>query len=294
MKKQILFTTVFVITFVIMGHADCPNPKWTPTQNVVQLYLDSINNTIPSKGMSLDELNDEREQAVNDLPSEHPDPKLVLPTLIRHLKSDPDEDLRSIIAGNIVRISTDKEVIEALRYAANSTFSKEQTTRLKKNKAYINVTTQRHALMSLAAAHDEESITKTAQWLKENNDDLFGFAGSISIDDKYNENAAGYLNGMLSNNDITGKNRTEVIETIITQLRQKPEKYERYLADILKNGNIEEKGDCLNMLKGINTNWGKSLSDIEGWKKLKEKLMPEIEKMRNKANEKTIQEITGK
>jgi hypothetical protein len=302
MKKQILFTTVFVITFVIMGHADCPNPKWTPTQNVVQLYLDSINNTIPSKGMSLDELNDEREQAVNDLPSEHPDPKLVLPTLIRHLKSDPDEGVRGIIAEMLPSISQDKTVVDALEEVANKqiTDSERENMREKFKKAGVKIewnedyTLQGTALRSLAKMGAKESIPVMTNWLLNYNVNMFkyGFLPSIKNENEdFRNECVKSVESRLTNKGLTNKERLRFARVEIISLNQSPEKFKKYFIDSLNDkdeGTIEEALNTIQEMQILGAEWIKNKT---GKEELINHIKPYVRGIKNKKFEVKIKEI---
>jgi hypothetical protein len=260
-----------------MGHADCPNPKWTPTQNVVQLYLDSINNTIPSKGMSLDELNDEREQAVNDLPSEHPDPKLVLPTLIRHLKSDPDEGVRYSIAWALPSISKNKDVITALNELANEKVTNEEREKgveeFKKDSSKVSwseeYTLQGTALASLARAGSTEAIPELADWLKKYNINMFkwGFPPNTrKSNEKFMNDCIQNIESRMTDESMTNKDRLRLVRGEIISLNQQPDKFKKYFVDSLNDkdeGTVEEALDAIQEIQKQSPEWIKDHSGKE-------------------------------
>jgi hypothetical protein len=283
MKKSVWLEKMVVLLVIMLlgvtvyagaGDIKIRMKDGTVITDPVKYCLDCINN----KNNKYDE--DEREQCVYTIAGAKPDPKIVLPTLIRHLKSDPDEDMRSLIAGTIIKISQSKEVIDALKEVANEPITEEQKEKdLKKFGQYKNnkiqwneeYTAQGAALSMLANIGDYDSIPELTKWLEKYNVDLFFM--KRGGDEKYEKACGEVIDNKLTDKKMTVVEKLRLARGMIMSLGARPEDYEAYFRDALKDSDDEIVGEGLKTILEIknrrtssqeeNVNVGKFLKDTK-------------------------------
>jgi len=229
---------------------------------------------------------DDREQCVYDLFDLKPDIKKVLPSLLRHMRNDSDEKVKIIIAKLIVELSHDKEVVAALRNAANNPLSDAQKIKLATIPFYYKSTIQGVALMSLAEEHDAESIPLMVEWLKKYSADAIGFSNNISVDENFNNKCIDSIVKMLSENVFNNYQKMTIISILITTFKQDPQKYTEDIKDIVLDKDEDTRNLCLQTLLTLKyPNLHIKYEDFFN------ELKPSLEKIRNDSNNELIESL---
>lgn len=305
-KKMLTPAVVFVILFNLMSVVNLrAEQKLTieeQNNKTIMGCVEALDLKQPPKNMTMDEWEDAKEQCLNDLPSEHPDPKLVLPTLIRHLKSDPDEGVRGIIAEILPSISQNKTVVDALEDVANKpiTDSERENMKEKFKKAGVkfewneDYTIQGTALRSLAKMGVKESIPEMTDWLLNYNVNMFKYGFLPSIKNKnedFRNECVKSVESRLTNKGLTNKERLRLVRGEIISLNQSPEKFTKYFIDSLNDkddGTVEEALNTTQEMQKLGTEWIKNKT---GKEELINHIKPYVRGIKNKKFEDKIKAI---
>jgi len=217
----------------------------TPTNNQIKegikIALECIDNSSYSK--------DDKIECIHVLNEKkfRPAPEIALPILIKHLKNDNNFEVRLNIANMIINIGQNKEVVEALKSAANEPLSESSKIKLETIPHYETQTLQGTALGSLAALHNEESIPLMMEWLLDYGADLFMFAEKINHNKIFNKKVSDEFDKKFQSK-INNKQKLRLIKSEIFWLNQNIDKYEQDISNVLDDNDASTRTECLTML----------------------------------------------
>lgn len=231
---------------------------------------------------------DDRGSCVYDLISLKPEAKLVLPKLLDHMANDSDENIKRIIADQIVNVSDSQEVKQALRKIMKTEISEEYIIKQKKKFKNWNELNSLPglALRSLASINDEESIPLIVSWTAKYDIDVLDFRskrevvdnGAGKLNDRFISKCNGQMDLMLKTPNVTNLQKLSLIKSKIISLHNDPNKFVRFFSNALNDNDQNVKIETLNKLNDIK-HYDSSTGQTNS-KKLIEALKKDLDKMR--------------
>lgn len=290
------------LALVIKLKADTKLTSVEQNNKTIMGCIEGLNSKKPPKNMTVDEWKEAKQQCIYLLAEMKPDPKIVLPTLIDHMKNDPDENIRGVIINSIIYISGDKEVITALRNIAKEPLSDDYIlAKVQKNSAWNRSDSlQAAAIRSLAGINDEGSISVIVEWLIKYDVDFLDFRG-MAIDP---ENKVGTLNKSfadkcdeemnkrLNDKTLSSGQKMSIVNAKIIALNKAPYEYKKYFIEALNDKNEKTVESTMEKIEFMSYD-NRVIKDVEGKKKLINELKSDIKKIKGEKYEKMKNVILG-
>jgi len=229
------------LALVIKLKADTKLTSVEQNNKTIMGCIEGLNSKKPPKNMTVDEWKEAKQQCIYLLAEMKPDPKIVLPTLLSHLENDPDEGVRTLIAGKILLISSDRKVILALEKIADGTITDDyKKERESKNKNWTeHDTLQAIALRSLAKISDTASIPLIVDWLL-NYDALYlinfnGETPEVKFSDEFKIKLEKAILTELKKKNITTSQKMTLINAEIFVFDKNPYDYKKDFIDAIND-----------------------------------------------------------